>query len=71
MVQEDGTVRSADVEVSADASFNISPGLLPRLALKDESAFAQIQTSGDAAMLAEIFYLSRNLRWDAAEDISV
>ena len=69
-VQDDGTVRSAAEDASADASCNISPSLLPRLALKDEGAFAQIQTSGDAALLAEIFYLSRNLRWDAAEDIS-
>jgi ubiquinone biosynthesis protein UbiJ len=69
-VLDDGTLRAAEAVVNADASCNISPSLLPRLALKDESAFAQIQTSGDAALLAEIFYLSRNLRWDAAEDIS-
>ena len=69
-VRNDGTVRTADEGASADASCNISPSLLPRLALKDETAFAQIQSSGDAAMLAEIFYLSRNLRWDAAEDLS-
>jgi len=69
-VQDDGTLRSAVEDAIADASCNISPSLLPRLALKDESAFAQIQSSGNAALLAEIFYLSRNLRWDAAEDIS-
>ena len=69
-VQDDGTLRSAVEDAIADASCNISPSLLPRLALKDETAIALIQSSGDAALLAEIFYLSRNLRWDAAEDLS-
>ena len=50
--------------------------LLPRLALHDASnllsaeADTQIVSSGDAALLDEIFYLSRNLRWDVAEDLS-
>ncbi|HUX91690.1 MAG TPA: SCP2 sterol-binding domain-containing protein [Gallionellaceae bacterium] len=71
-IQEDGSVRAADEneKSSADAICTISPALLPRLALHDENAFAQILTSGDASLLAEIFYLSRHLRWDAAEDIS-
>lgn len=69
-ILQDGTLRSADKNAGADASFIVSPSLLPRLALHDETAFTQIQSSGDAAFLAEIFYLSRHLRWDAAEDIS-
>jgi len=72
--------------VSADVSCSIPPSLLPRLALHgasacnslsaadaklpDEVAFAQIVSSGDAALLDEIFYLGRNLRWDVAEDLS-
>lgn len=69
-ILEDGTLRAADDKSSADAICTISPALLPRLALHDDNAFAQILTSGDASLLAEIFYLSRHLRWDAAEDIS-
>jgi len=69
-ILEDGTLRAAEDNASADAICTISPALLPRLALQDETAFAQIQTSGDARLLAEIFYLSRHLRWDAAEDLS-
>ena len=69
-IQEDGTVNTSDENAVVDAACTIAPTLLPRLALHDETAFAQIQTSGDAALLAEIFYLSRHLRWDAAEDIS-
>jgi ubiquinone biosynthesis protein UbiJ len=69
-ILEDGTVIAAATDASPDATCTIPPSLLPRLAVKDEAAFAQIQTNGDAALLAEIFYLSKNLRWDAAEDIS-
>lgn len=69
-VNNDGTVFLADKNTSADAVCNIAPSLLPRLTLKDEAAFSLIRTSGDASLLAEIFYLSRNLRWDAAEDLS-
>ena len=66
----DGRLRSADAATSADAQCIIAPSLLPRLALQDEMAHAGIRSEGDAALLAEIFYLSRNLRWDAAEDLS-
>ena len=66
----DGTLRSSDASTSADAQCIIAPSLLPRLALHDEKAHAEIRSEGDAALLAEIFFLSRNLRWDAAEDLS-
>ncbi len=66
----DGSVRNADTVASADAVCMIAPSLLPRLALHDEQAHSEIRSEGDAALLAEIFFLSRNLRWDAAEDLS-
>ena len=65
----DGTLRSADAATTADAVCVIAPSLLPRLALHDEKAHADVGTEGDAALLAEIFSLSRNLRWDAAKDL--
>lgn len=69
-ILEDGTLRQADTDASADAICVIAPSLLPRLALQDERAHAEVPTEGDAGLLAEIFYLARNLRWDAAEDLS-
>lgn len=69
-ILDDGTLRSTDAAASADALCVIAPSLLPRLALQDEKAHTEISTEGDAALLAEIFFLSRNLRWDAAEDLS-
>jgi len=69
-VQEDGSIIPAAADASPDATCSIAPSLLPRLALKDEAAFSLIQTNGDAALLAEIFFLGKHLRWDAAEDLS-
>lgn len=69
-ILSDGSVSGAEAAASADARCIIAPSLLPRLALHDEKAHAEIRTEGDAALLAEIFYLSRNLRWDPAEDLS-
>ena len=70
IVLSDGAVQATDSKASADAVLNIAPSLLPRLLAKDELAHAGVVSQGDAALLAEIFYLSRNLRWDAAEDLS-
>ena len=69
-ILEDGMLRSADPDTSPDAHCVIAPSLLPRLAVHDEKAHAEIRNEGDAALLAEIFFLSRNLRWDAADDLS-
>jgi ubiquinone biosynthesis protein UbiJ len=69
-IQNDGTLCAAAADASADASCTIPPSLLPRLAVHDEAAFAQIESGGEPALLAEIFYLSRHLHWDAAEDLS-
>lgn len=69
-ILENGSLRVADTDASADAQCEIPPSLLPRLALRDESAHAAIHSEGDAGLLSEVFYLARNLRWDAAEDLS-
>lgn len=69
-IQPDGLLIAAAQDASADAYCVIAPSLLPRLALHDEKAHSEITSSGDAALLTEIFYLSRHLRWDAAEDLS-
>ena len=69
-IKPDGSVRDAEETAVADAECVVAPSLLPRLALRDEKAIAEIRTEGDSGLLAEIFYLSRNLHWDTAEDLS-
>ena len=70
IIISDGSLQATDSKASSDVTLDIAPSLLPRLLAKDEAAHAAIASSGDAALLAEIFYLSRHLRWDAAEDLS-
>jgi ubiquinone biosynthesis protein UbiJ len=69
-ILEGGSLRSADSAAEPDALCVIAPSLLPRLALHDEKAHNEIHSEGDAGLLTEIFFLSRNLRWDVAEDLS-
>jgi ubiquinone biosynthesis protein UbiJ len=44
--------------------------LLPRLLLRDEAAFRQVETRGDMELAREIDFLFRHLRWDVEEDLS-
>jgi ubiquinone biosynthesis protein UbiJ len=69
-ILDDGSLRSAAAAASADALCVVAPSLLPRLVLHDEKAHTEIRSEGDAGLLTEIFFLSRNLRWDVAEDLS-
>ena len=70
IVQQDGSLQTSAQGTPEDARCTFAPSLLPRLALQDERAFAEIAVSGNAALLSEIFFLARHLRWDAAEDMS-
>jgi ubiquinone biosynthesis accessory factor UbiJ len=69
-ILDDGSLLAAGAATEPDVRCVIAPSLLPRLALHDESAHAEIRTEGDAELLKEIFFLSRNLDWDAADDLS-
>lgn len=85
-IQNNGLLAAAELDilseqVLADASHKTSaqhpnatctfpPSLLPRLALHDEAAMQAVVSEGDTALLADVLYISRNLRWDVAEDLS-
>ena len=69
-IAEDGSLRSAAPNAAADASCTISPTLLPLLAVKERSALERVTHTGDEELVSEILFLARNLRWDAAEDLS-
>ena len=67
------TLADASHKTSAqipDATCTFPPSLLPRLALHDETAIQAVVSEGDTALLADVLYISRNLRWDVAEDLS-
>ncbi|HKB58840.1 MAG TPA: hypothetical protein VKC56_02230 [Gallionellaceae bacterium] len=69
-IAEDGLLRSAAPDAVEDASCTVSPTLLPQLAVNERSALERVTHTGDEEVVSEILFLARNLRWDAAEDLS-
>jgi ubiquinone biosynthesis protein UbiJ len=69
-IQNDGSLCSSALDVSADLSCRFPLSLLPRLALHDEAAFLLVESTGDAELRDEIILIARNLQWDVAEDLS-
>jgi ubiquinone biosynthesis protein UbiJ len=55
---------------AVDASARLSPLTVLRLAAGEEGARSEVEVSGDAALAAALAGVLRELRWDAAEDLS-
>ena len=55
---------------AVDASARLSPLTVVRLAAGEEGARSEVEVSGDAALAAALGGVLRELRWDAAEDLS-
>ncbi len=68
-VTADGAVEVASRAAPIDLDVSIPPGLLPRLARRDETAEREITFTGDAALGADIRHLSRHMKWDVEADI--
>jgi ubiquinone biosynthesis protein UbiJ len=69
-VQTTGEVLPAPDETARDLEVRISPFLLPRLAAHDESAYRDVETTGDMEFAGEVAFLAKHLRWDVEEDLS-
>ncbi len=65
-----GEVAKAADDAAPDAKFALTPPLLLRLIGHDEAAYQQIEITGDSEFAGVIAYVAKNLRWDAAEDLS-
>lgn len=69
-VLESGEVAAAAPGTAPDVTMQLTPGLMLRLAARDETAWWEIEVSGDTDFAAAINHLARNLRWDVEEDLS-
>jgi ubiquinone biosynthesis protein UbiJ len=70
-ILDSGLIRDADIEeVGTGCTCSLALTLLPRLALHDQNAYQEINVEGNPALLSEIFFLSKNLIWDQAQDLS-
>ena len=69
-VLDTGELAPAARETAADVTLVSTPGVLLRLAARDESAWNAASVSGDMELAGTIDYLRRNLTWDYEEDLS-
>lgn len=69
-VLDSGEVAAAPAGAAPALTLKLSPGLVLRLAARDETAWTEIEMAGDTDFAATINQLARNLRWDIEEDLS-
>ncbi len=69
-VLDSGEVAAAPADAAPALTLKLSPGLMLRLAARDETAWKEIEATGDTDFAATINQLARNLRWDIEEDLS-
>jgi ubiquinone biosynthesis protein UbiJ len=69
-VAADGCVQEAPAEAAADVTLRIKLSDLPLIAANRERAVSYVKLEGDADFANAISQLSRNLRWDAEDDLA-
>ncbi len=69
-VLESGEVATAAAAVAPAVTIRLSPGLILRLAARDDTAWREVGITGDTDFASAINHLARNLRWDVEEDLS-
>jgi ubiquinone biosynthesis accessory factor UbiJ len=70
VILESGETASATAGSTPDLIFTLTPGLLLRVAARDENVWRDIRVDGDTALAGVLNQLWRHLRWDAEEDLS-
>ncbi len=69
-VLENGEVAAASAGAAPSVTIRLTPGLLLRLAARDDNAWREVEVIGDTDFAAAINHLVRYLRWDVEEDLS-
>lgn len=70
MVLESGEVDVPTAPAVPSVTIRLTPGLLLRLAARDDNAWRDVEVIGDTDFASTIHKLVRNLRWDIEEDLS-
>ncbi len=69
-VLDNGEVALAAADAVPAVTARPTPGLMLRLAARDDAAWRDIDIAGDTDFAAAIHHVARNLRWDVEEDLS-
>jgi len=69
-VRDNGEVAPAVPGAAADTTFRLTPPAALRILAGDQSAYEQVDVSGDAEFAQAVEFVVRNARWDVEEDLS-
>ncbi len=69
-VLDSGEVAPATTDALATVTLTLTPGLMLRVAARDEAVWRDVIIDGDTAFAGAIHHLWQHLRWDAEEDLS-
>ena len=69
-ITDEGLLDRARAEAASALVVKLTPGALPFLLTRDETARKQVEIEGSADLASTVDYLFRNLTWDVEEDLS-
>ena len=69
-ITDTGLLDRAPAEAPSALVVKLTPGALPFLFARDETARKQVEIEGSADLASTVDYLFRNLTWDVEEDLS-
>ena len=69
-ITDNGLIDRAQAETASALVVKITPGALPFLLARDETARKQVEIEGSADLASAVDHLFRNLTWDFEEDLS-
>src|SRR5260370_17479995 len=69
-IGDSGLLDRAQAEAASTLVVKLTPGALPFLLARDETARRQVEIEGSADLASAVDNLFRNLTWDVEEDLS-
>lgn len=69
-ITDKGLLDRAQAEAASTLLVKLTPGSLPFLLVRDETARKQVEIQGSADLASTLDHLFRNLTWDVEEDLS-
>jgi ubiquinone biosynthesis protein UbiJ len=69
-ITDGGLLDRAQAEKASTLVVKLTPGALPFLLARDETARREIEIEGSADLASTVDHLFRNLTWDVEEDLS-
>lgn len=70
VIIDSGETAAAAAGSTPDVTVTLTPGLLLRIAARDQNVWRDIRVDGDTALAGVLNQLWQHLRWDAEEDLS-